>query len=686
MNAFFNDGGACSTPPDNRQMRDNHFGRRQDVTPGAAMTTHVLAQLSSPELTACCRQVVEVVKDVMTISEPVHHPSRMNGFRSGSLGQPVPLTWPRVQLAGAVTDLLELDDAIGMIMSHAEDPSGDLLGVVSINLDHVHHFGSGLTLARLERKSVPELSMDGHVRWMALLDGAPLVRKASELTGRPWPRLAGSDLIGPILDEAERRGLSVGFLGGSAETHALLKPILGNRWPRLRVAGLWSPVRAELDQPGASSALAADVRQAGVDILAVCLGKPRQERWIAEYGASSRAPVCLAFGAAVDFLAGRVQRAPRWVVDHGLEWAWRLQKEPSRLARRYLIQGPQAYWALQRDSSVMAPTSYIAEPATIPHPRIDRTPPTGLFSGPEEPADVAVVVVTHNNANDIERLLNSIRRQLVDQAIRVIVADNNSGDDTLARIAKHPDVIAIPTGNNLGYAGGINAAWRFIGRTDSVLVLNPDLEMEPGALERLRRRLHQQDRIGAVVPRLLEANGEIYASLRREPTLSRAIGDALLGERFSRRPSWLSEVEFDQRQYRHAHTIDWATGAAILISVEAASRIGDWDEQFFLYSEEVDYLRRLRNSGYEIWYEPRATMLHRRGGSGTSDLLEALTTVNRIRYQEKWNGRIRTMPFRGALILGSILRSYRPRQPVALRYLLSRNRWSELPARNVGKQ
>jgi exopolysaccharide biosynthesis WecB/TagA/CpsF family protein len=583
-----------------------------------------------------------------------------------------------------VTDLLDLDDAIGMIMSQAEHRGDDVLGVVSVNLDHLHHFGSGRTSARLERKSVLNLSMDGHVRWMALLDGAPLVKKASELTGRPWPRLAGSDIIVPILDEAQRRGLSIGLLGGSAETREVLKPIMADRWPGLRVAGHWTPARAELDHREAALALADEVRQAGVDILAVCLGKPRQERWIAEYGAPSGAPVCLAFGAVVDFLAGRVQRAPRWASDHGLEWAWRLQKEPSRLARRYLLQGPPAYRALQRDSFVMVPTTYFAEPATTPHPTIVRTVPAGLFAGPEEPADVAVVVVTHNNAENIDQLLSSVRRQLVDQTIRVIVADNNSSDDTLARIAEHPDVIGISTGGNLGYAGGINDARRFIGRTDSILILNPDLEMEPGALRRLRRRLQQHDEIGAVVPRLLEADGEVYASLRREPNLSRAVGDALLGERLSGRPSWLSEIEFDQRQYRHAHTVDWATGAAILMSAEAASRIGEWDEGFFLYSEDVDYMRRIRDAGYEIWYEPTATMQFRRAGSGPLSLHGALMEVNRIRYQEKWNGAARTLPFRAAVVLGSALRVYQPRHRAALRYLLSRARWSELPGSNVG--
>jgi exopolysaccharide biosynthesis WecB/TagA/CpsF family protein len=264
----------------------------------------------------------------------------------------LPTDWPKVQLGGIVTDLLEVDDAIGIIIEHARVGRDDLLGVVSLNLDHLHHFGSVRAAARISKGGVFDTSLDGRIQWLSLLDGAPLVKRARELTGRSWPRLAGSDLIHPIFDLAQVNGLSIGILGGSAETHAELAPNMLARWPTLHIAGLWAPERSVLDNPGSAAALAHEIRHAHVDILVVCLGKPRQERWIAEHGPESGAKVCLAFGAVVDFLAGRVDRAPRWLTDHGLEWAWRLANEPRRLARRYLIQGPFAYISLKRQGSV----------------------------------------------------------------------------------------------------------------------------------------------------------------------------------------------------------------------------------------------------------------------------------------------------------------------------------------------
>jgi len=258
----------------------------------------------------------------------------------------------QVDLAGTITDLLHQGEALEIIIDAARNRSDEVLGVVSVNLDHVHHFGTSQGSPAGRPASGHPTASAPQPRWLNLLDGAPLVKRAGQLTGCKWPRLAGSDLIEPLLDQAELNSLTVGFLGGSAATHAALAPGMRERWPSLRVSGYWAPDRDELTDPAAAQALTDDIARADVDILIVCLGKPRQENWIAEYGYASGARVCLAFGAVVDFLAGRVARAPSWVADRGLEWTWRLVREPRRLARRYLVQGGPAYLKLQRNSHV----------------------------------------------------------------------------------------------------------------------------------------------------------------------------------------------------------------------------------------------------------------------------------------------------------------------------------------------
>lgn len=295
--------------------------------------------------------------------------------------------WSRVMLGGTPVDLMEELEALDLILDHAAERTGDPLGVMSANLDHIHHFGASGQSAVVPFSwahpdagspvtapvSAPVVAVPGAqtgsegseaqpgqpiVRWINLLDGAPLVRQAARLTGRAWPRLAGSDMVGPILDRAQLNGLSVGFLGGMPETLETLRDQLTAQRPTLQVGGYWSPERAELTDPVRSTELAEKVRAAQLDILVVGLGKPRQERWIVDYGALTGARVLLAFGAVVDFLAGGVRRAPEPIRDHGLEWAWRLAMEPRRLARRYLVEGPPAYDVLRRRSYILTPAPF----------------------------------------------------------------------------------------------------------------------------------------------------------------------------------------------------------------------------------------------------------------------------------------------------------------------------------------
>jgi exopolysaccharide biosynthesis WecB/TagA/CpsF family protein len=595
----------------------------------------------------------------------------------GSQGNASRLRYPALQvnLAGVVTDLLERDDALEVIIDAARGGSDEVLGVASINLDHIHHFGSGKPLQSGSTPSQYDPQAPQHVRWLNLLDGAPLAKRAGELTGHQWPRLAGSDLIEPILDAAEINGLSVGFVGGSAAIHADLATNISKRWPNLRVGGYWAPDRADLTNLPAAEALTSEIARADVAVLVVCLGKPRQEHWIADPGYASGAKVCLAFGAVVDFLAERIARAPRWIASHGLEWAWRLLREPRRLARRYLVQGPAAYLALQRNSGMRTDANMKHATVSTEYQFLNNR----RFQGQDGHADVCALVVTYNSATHIDELVESLRRQLADQTIRVVVIDNDSVDETLAKLNRHKDVTTVATGSNLGYAGGINFGRKHIGNADAILVLNPDLELADGAIKELRSCLAQTS-AGIAVPRLLDADDSLHMSLRREPNNLRALGDALFGRRLRRRPGALSEIDMDERSYQHRHIVDWATGAALLVDAELDRRVGGWDERFFLYSEEVDFMRRVRESGSQIWFEPGAVMRHRRGGSGASDMLEALMAVNRVRYQEKWRGGIRALVFRGVVVLGSALRAWQPRHRTSIHYLLRRGTWPTMSA------
>jgi GT2 family glycosyltransferase len=289
--------------------------------------------------------------------------------------------------------------------------------------------------------------------------------------------------------------------------------------------------------------------------------------------------------------------------------------------------------------------------------------------------DCAVVIVTYNSGRDIAGLLDSLPAAAAGLTLRVVVVDNGSVDATVGLVRDRRDVICVEANANLGYAGGINVGRQHAGAWTALAVLNPDLVLEPGALRELFAALDEPG-VGMAVPMLLEQDGRCYPSLRRELTLARAIGDGIFGGRFARRPGWLSEIVRDAGEYRHRHAIDWAGGAAMLISAACDQAVGPWDERFFLYLEEVDYATRVRAAGLRIDFVPGARVRHRGGGSGQSPALTALMAVNRVRYIEK-HGR-NAFAYRAAVILHELLRSADPGHRAALRAVSRRSSWEAL--------
>jgi GT2 family glycosyltransferase len=292
------------------------------------------------------------------------------------------------------------------------------------------------------------------------------------------------------------------------------------------------------------------------------------------------------------------------------------------------------------------------------------------------------VIVTYNSANDVTPLIESLRIEAGEVQLRVIVADNDSQDSTVDLLAAHNDVTVIPTGGNLGYSGGINAALQLVPCGEHALVLNPDLKVRAGAIRTMVERLHRSG-AGLVAPMIVDPGGDLFPSIRREPTLLRALGDAAFGSRLKGRPASLSDIDTDPSHYCYPHPVEWASGAALLIHEDAVSRLGSWDERFFLYSEEIDFQRRARAAGFQIWFEPAAAVEHRKGGSGVSPELLALMAVNRVRYVEKYHGPVYSAAYRAAVMLHEFARSTDPAHRQALRAVADRGSWDQLPHATV---
>ncbi|MBB2985729.1 WecB/TagA/CpsF family glycosyltransferase [Terracoccus luteus] len=255
-----------------------------------------------------------------------------------------PSHWARSTLtvAGFDVHLRAYDGVVDEIGEASVRRFGPVMAVASANLDHVYHFGrGGLAAPRA-------MSDTGVLTWLTLLDGIPIVAVVRGRTGVRWPRLAGADLLVPVLARAEQDGIRVGFLGGQETMHVELRRVVARDFPQLVVSGYWAPDPSEVDDRARSDELAEQVRHSRTDLLVVGLGKPRQEVWIQEHGEQTGARVLLAFGASADFLAGQVKRAPAVFRETGMEWAYRLAMEPRRLAHRYLVDGPVALSRLVR--------------------------------------------------------------------------------------------------------------------------------------------------------------------------------------------------------------------------------------------------------------------------------------------------------------------------------------------------
>lgn len=270
---------------------------------------------------------------------------------------------------------------------------------------------------------------------------------------------------------------------------------------------------------------------------------------------------------------------------------------------------------------------------------------------------LAVVVVTYNSADTLGGLLDTLAEGLEGvPRYEVVVADNASVDDSAAMAQAHPiGARVVCTGRNSGYAAGINAALATVGKDADVLILNPDIRLSRGAAARLTAALRRPG-VGVAVPRLLHEDGTLFHSLRREPALRTAWVDALLGAKLGSGID-AGESICNRSLYDMPGIVDWASGAALAISSEARRTIGDWDESFFLYCEEVDYQRRAREAGFQIAYAPDAEAIHLGGDYSRNRHLYAILTANRIRDYARHHGAVSTALFRLAVLTGEALRS-----------------------------
>lgn len=198
--------------------------------------------------------------------------------------------------------------------------------VVTPNVDHI---------VRLEKDGVfKEVYNNAD---LILADGKPLIWISKLYKNPIKEKVSGSDLFPVLCEMAAKKEYTMFFLGAAEGVAQKAATNLKEKYPNLWVVGTYSPpIGFEKDKDEMKKIIAM-VRDASPHILIIGLGCPKQEKFIYKYRRELGVPISLCLGASIDFEAGNVKRAPRWMSNVGLEWFYRLCKEPRRMFKRYIV-------------------------------------------------------------------------------------------------------------------------------------------------------------------------------------------------------------------------------------------------------------------------------------------------------------------------------------------------------------
>jgi N-acetylglucosaminyl-diphospho-decaprenol L-rhamnosyltransferase len=270
---------------------------------------------------------------------------------------------------------------------------------------------------------------------------------------------------------------------------------------------------------------------------------------------------------------------------------------------------------------------------------------------------VSAIVVSFNTRQMTLDCLRSLQTDLTGIASEIIVVDNASTDASAAAIHEMcPDVKLIENAANRGFGAANNQAMR-VAEGEFFLLLNSDAFPKPGAIAALLSFMQDHPQAGVVGPHLLHADGTTQRSCFRFPSPGRAWLENL----------WISSILphdwawGDWRRWPHdqEQTVEFVIGACMLVRRQAFEQTGGFDEDFFMYSEEADWQKRIHDAGWRILFTPAAQVVHLGGASGASQPAQ----INRYffdsldHYELKHHGRIGLALLHVAMIVGCALRA-----------------------------
>ncbi len=239
----------------------------------------------------------------------------------------------RVRIGRLSVDAVTFEEALDAIEDLVESGHGG--SVFTPNVDHV---------VGADRNDAFALAYANAS--LAIADGMPLVWASRVLGARLPERVAGSDVIDPLLERAARRGWRVAFIGAGPGVAEQAAAVVRERHGT-DVVCTWDPV-VDLADEAQIEAIVERLQACRPHLVLMAFGAPKQELLIDRIGERVRPAVLVGVGASLDFIAGTVRRAPKLMRSTGTEWLYRLVQEPRRLWRRYLVNDPKFVWILLR--------------------------------------------------------------------------------------------------------------------------------------------------------------------------------------------------------------------------------------------------------------------------------------------------------------------------------------------------
>ena len=223
--------------------------------------------------------------------------------------------------------------------------------------------------------------------------------------------------------------------------------------------------------------------------------------------------------------------------------------------------------------------------------------------------DLAIIVVSTNEADWLRPCLTSVYEHAGDADLDVVVANNMSTDETAEVVRDGFPHARTFVCENRGFAYANNRAMM---TTDAryTLLLNPDTEVVEGTFSDLVAALDERPNVGVAGVRQLTLDDELYPTMRRFPNAARALGEAIASERLPLNAPWLGERVLDLSLYDREFEADWTAGSFMVCRREALESAGYLDERFFMYAEETDLCLRIKNAGWAVHHLPVMTIRH----------------------------------------------------------------------------